>query len=131
YRLPSQAEWEYVARAKTTTPFSFGEQLDREQARWRGEEIGTADSGAFPANAFKVHAMHGNAWEITADCWSPDLTQVPEDGRPVGIAGDCSRYVIKGGGWDSEIDKLRSAARANIGENDASPSISFRIVRVM
>ncbi|MEO1693874.1 MAG: SUMF1/EgtB/PvdO family nonheme iron enzyme [Pseudomonadota bacterium] len=131
YRLASQAEWEFVARAGSQKPFAFGDVLTREQARWRGDVEGTVDAGTFPANDLKVHAMHGNVWEITADCWSPDLTQVPKDGGAVGIAGDCTRYVIKGGGWDSEIDKLRSAARANIGENAATPSVGFRIVRVL
>src|SRR5947209_3851911 len=84
YRLLSEAEWEYAARAGTTTPFWFGDTLTPSQANFDGSPDGTGPSpvnrkntlpvGSFPANAFGLHDMHGNAWEWVEDCWHDDYT---------------------------------------------------------
>ncbi|MEL6297621.1 MAG: formylglycine-generating enzyme family protein [Pseudomonadota bacterium] len=131
YRLLSQVEWEYVARAKTRTPYFFGREILPEQANFDGANNGTKPSGSFSANAFKLYDLHGNAWELTADCWTPDLERVPKDGKAIGLAGDCTRHVMKGGGWDSTKDKLRSARRSALPNNVASPVVGFRVAREM
>jgi formylglycine-generating enzyme required for sulfatase activity len=127
YRLLSQAEWEYVARAKTDTAYSTGPEITHEQAAFGKHTKGTVKVDAFEPNPFKLHGVHGNVWEITDDCWAPNLDLIAKDGAPVGIAGDCSRRVIKGGGWDSSVDKLRSASRAVLPEGTASRAVGFRI----
>lgn len=127
YRLLSQAEWEYVARARTGTAYWTGSELTKEQAAFGKTTNGTVAVDAFDANPFNVFGMHGNVWEITADCWTPNLALIAKDGAAIGIAGDCSRRVIKGGGWDSSVDKLRSASRAVLPEGTASPAVGFRI----
>lgn len=128
YRLPSQAEWEYAARGGTSTRYAFGDEITDENAQY-GKETGTQQAGAYPPNPARLHDMHGSVWELTPDCWTPDLEVVPEDASPVGLVGICSRRVLKGGGWNSEPDKLRSAARGAIAETAASPAVGFRVVR--
>lgn len=127
YRLPSQAEWEYVARAGTTTPFVTGMEILPEAANFDGAAKGTVDVKTFPENPLKVFDMAGNAWELTEDCWTPNLELVPEDASAIGLAGDCTRRVIKGGGWDSKAEKLRAAARAVLPEKTGSPNVGFRV----
>ena len=131
YRLLSQAEWEYAARAGTDTPYAFGDVLTAEQANFGRLKNGTARVGSYKPNPGLIHDMHGNVWEITADCWTPDLEKIPEDASPVGITGDCTRKVIKGGGWSSPVEKLRSAARGVVADDTGDPAIGFRVVRDM
>ncbi len=129
YRLLSQAEWEYVARGGSIQPYWNGMTVTREHANFGNLFAGTTPSGQFPDNPFKLRDVHGNVWEMTADCWSPDLNLVHENGAPVGTVGDCSRHVIKGGGWDSPLEKLRSATRGVIAKDDAKRSVGFRVMR--
>jgi len=131
YRLPSQAEWEYAARAGTNTAYAFGPTLSPGQANFGRNKGGTTRAGTYDPNAGLIHDMHGNVWEITDDCWTPDLSKIPEDASPVGITGDCTRKVIKGGAWDSSVEKLRSAARGVLPEDTGSNAVGFRVVRDM
>lgn len=137
YRLPTEAEWEYAARAGTKT------------ARWWGDEIGTnktncngcgsrwdnhvlADVDAFPPNPFGLYGMLGNAWEWTADCWHPNYVGAPRDGS-AWTSGDCTRHVVRGGSWDNLPIFVRSATRSgsmhNGGEYDYSSLAGFRLAR--
>ena len=100
YRLPSEAEWEYVARAGTTTEYWWGDDVGRNRAncygcgsRWDYEQ--TAPVGSFAANPFGLHDVHGNVIEWVEDCWE----------------GICSRRVLRGGSWYLRPRDLRSALR--------------------
>ena len=121
YRLLSEAEWEYVARAGTTTPFHFGGTIATSQAnyngnytygsgrrgRYRGQ---TLPVGSFAPNAFGLYDTHGNVWEWVEDCWNGSYRGAPADGSARG-SGDCSRCVRRGGSWIDLPPALRSGFR--------------------
>jgi formylglycine-generating enzyme required for sulfatase activity len=137
YRLPSEAEWEYAARAGTTT------------ARWWGDEIGTGNAncngcgssfdalliapvGSFKPNAFGLYDMLGNVWQWTDDCWNESYVGAPVDGS-AWKKGDCSRRVLRGGSWSNLPEFLRSAARGKADsagrDFDYSGYAGFRVAR--
>ena len=100
YRLPSEAEWEYSARAGTTGPFHFGATISTDQANYDGNYIygsgregvyrkKTVPVGSFPANGFGLHAVHGNVWEWVEDCWHASYRGAPSDGSAWVTGGDC------------------------------------------
>jgi formylglycine-generating enzyme required for sulfatase activity len=90
YRLLTEAEWEYAARAGTTTNYAFGDKITGEQARL--SEVApysagtTAEVGSFPANRFRLHDMHGNVGEWVEDCWNADYRGAPADGSAGAVA---------------------------------------------
>ena len=127
YRLPSEAEWEYAARAGTTTKYSFGNDegdlcsyangADKStNFDWRNKKCSdgygekTAPVGSFKPNPFDLYDMHGNVWEWVEDCWNDTYRNAPNDGR-AWTSGDCQRRVLRGGSWDSSPFYLRSADR--------------------
>lgn len=129
YRLISESEWEYSARANTTTAYWSGVTIDEGRANFGGKRGRPAVSGEGGANPFGLFDVHGNVWEITDDCYAPDPSFMPSDGRPVNLMGDCGQRVVKGGGWESRPDQLRIAFRSTAGEQAASNTLGFRIVR--
>ena len=121
YRLLSEAEWEYAARAGTTTPFSTGRTITTDQANFDGNDTyngsrkgqyreKTVSVGSFPANAFGLHDMHGNVWEWVEDCYHDSYNGAPSDGS-AWIARNCSRRVLRGGSWSGSPWFLPSAFR--------------------
>jgi len=104
YRLLSEAEWEYVARAGATTAYTWGHKADHTKGHlpqlghfrkgWR--KNWNVAVGSYPANRFGVHDMHGNAWEFVADCYHKDYRGAPKDGKPW-MTGDCKRHSMRGG----------------------------------
>lgn len=113
YRLPSEAEWEYAARAGSQTNYSFGDKEN--ELRRYAWFIGNAGHKTHPvgekvANAFGLHDMHGNVWEWTEDCWNSNYAGAPGDGS-AWTAGNCSLRVVRGGSWGSSSRFLRSAFR--------------------
>jgi len=113
YRLPSEAEWEYAARAGSAADYSFGDDLNQlSRFAWFGDNSGitTHPVGEKPTNQFGLHDMHGNVWEWTQDCWNDNYTGAPADGN-AWISGDCSRRVLRGGSWTDYPRVLRAANR--------------------
>jgi formylglycine-generating enzyme required for sulfatase activity len=109
YRLLSEAEWEYAARAGTTTPYWTGQTIAKSQANFDNPK-GTIDVGSFPANPFGLHDMHGNVWEWVQDCWNDSYKGAPSDGS-AWVTGDCRSRMVRGGTWFYHPHGLRSAIR--------------------
>ena len=144
YRLPSESEWEYVARAGTTSPFHFGSTISIDQANYDGDHTylsglpgvnrrKTMPAGSFGANGFGLHDIHGNVWEYVEDCSYYDYRGAPSDGSVwEGEDYDCSGRVLRGGGWFSSPRSLRSAKR--IGSRTdfwTYSSVGFRVVQTL
>ncbi len=141
YRLPSEAEWEYAARAGTTTPFHFGGTISTAQANYDGSYTyaGGAEGeyrrrpvpvGSFPPNAFGLHDVHGNVWEWVQDCWNNNYEGAPPDGRPWEI-GDCNTRVLRGGSWIYRPEGLRSASRVRLSSDNRGNTAGFRVARTL
>jgi len=134
YRLLTEAEWEYAARAGTTTPFSTGTTITVEQANffsgvdaYRKETI---EVGALPANAFGLHDMHGNVWEWVQDCFKDDYTGAAPNGSAMADAAGCRR-VLRGGSWSNEARALRSASRHREASYMRDADVGFRLARTL
>ena len=139
YRLPSEAEWEYAARATTTTSRWWGEGVGTGNANCHGcgsewDNSLIAPGGSFGPNPFGLYDMLGNVWQWTADCWNESYTGAPAGGGPW-LAGDCTKRVLRGGSWSNLPVFVRSAARnradANGTDFDFSGYAGFRIARAL
>jgi formylglycine-generating enzyme required for sulfatase activity len=136
YRLLSESEWEYSARAGTTTQYHWGIAISSGKANCRGcgsqwDGKKTAPVGSFQANGFGLHDMHGNVWEWTEDCWNEGYSGAPSNGTAK-TAEKCSVRVFRGGSWFDSPGSLRSADRSwsgiqgqNIGDG------GFRVARTL
>ena len=142
YRLLTEAEWEYAARAGTTGPFHFGTTISTDQANYAGgytygsgrkgvnrEE--TVPVGSFPANRFGLHDMHGNVWEWLEDCRHDSYEGAPSDGSAWTTGGDCGSRVLRGGSWYSEPRDLRSAFRIWAETGFSNHDVGFRVARTL
>ena len=141
YRLLSESEWEYVARAGTTGPFHTGATISPAQANYDGDYTygsgrkgvyreRTVSVGSFLPNAFGLHDVHGNVLEWVQDCWNKNYDGAPRDGG-AWERGDCSLRVARGGSWDSDPWFLRSANRSWIDTGDRYNLLGFRIARTL
>lgn len=125
YRLPSEAEWEYAARAGTTTPYPWGNTIDYDRGNFGMPGHGdrgpyaqgkdrfldeTAPVASFAPNAWGLYDMHGNVFEWTQDCYEADLAHAPVDGT-ASAEGDCSVRVFRNGTFTSNPYMHRSARR--------------------
>jgi len=129
YRLPSEAEWEYAARANSRTKWSFGENENSiKDYAWYGGNNNKMESPVAlkKPNLFGLFDMHGNLWEWTQDCWNNSYAGAPIDGS-VWATGDCSRRVVRGGSWQSSKHDLRSTYR-NTFTSTGSVTNGFRVV---
>lgn len=135
YRLPSSAEWEYVARAGTKGRYWWGDEVSQNNANceecgglWEGEK--TAPVGRFPANPFGLHDTSGNVWELVGDCYSSDYNNQPTDGSALVNMG-CGKRVIRGGAWSFPPAEARSANRWREFPSRPSDDTGFRVLREM
>ena len=131
YRLLSEAEWEYVVRAGTTTPYHFGAIIFPSQANYGLNNSGTVEVGSYPANTFGLHDVHGNVWEWVEDCWHNNYNGAPSDGSAWTINCDKDSRVLRGGSWGSLPGDLRSANRISDGAGVHSSFGGFRIARTL
>jgi formylglycine-generating enzyme required for sulfatase activity len=138
YRLPSEAEWEYAARAGTTTPFHFGETVTTELANYNGNYTyasapkgkyrgQTTEVGIFPPNAFGLYDMHGNVWEWCANTWHNNYKKAPSDGS-AWIDNNNESHVLRGGSWDVSPENCRSASRSIYIRGLHYDTFGFRVV---
>jgi len=141
YRLLSEAEWEYAARAGTTTERPWGQEISHDDANYGGDgqccsrhtegkdhwEY-TSPSGSFAPNKFGLFDMIGNVGQWVADCANPTYQGAPTDGS-AWQTGDCSQHVRRGGGWVDPGINERSAARFWIDHRSADGG--FRVARGM
>jgi formylglycine-generating enzyme required for sulfatase activity len=135
YRLLSESEWEYVARAGTTTRYPWGNVIGRNKANCDGcgsqwDDRQTAPVGSFPANEFGLHDVHGNVWEWVEDCWTESYAGAPSDGK-ASTSGDCGRRVLRGGSWFDRPWSVRSAFRIGFDTGDRFYDSGFRIARTL
>jgi formylglycine-generating enzyme required for sulfatase activity len=130
YRLPTEAEWEYAARAGTQTAYSFGNDTSQMNSyAWHIGNSGlqTHDVAQLKANAFGLYDMHGNVWEWVSD-WNGDYASSGPVTDPVGLLSGYYRSV-RGGGWDNDARVLRSAYRNDFGPAILYSTLGFRLVR--
>jgi serine/threonine-protein kinase PpkA len=148
YRLPSEAEWEYAARAGTETARYWGNDADAacqyanvknsadsQVKRFVADHHNctdgyaqTAPVGRFAANAFGLKDMLGNVWEWTADCWHGNYSAAPQN-TAAWQSGDCARRVLRGGSWRSGPPGVRSAVRLGDTTGHRASNLGFRLAR--
>jgi formylglycine-generating enzyme required for sulfatase activity len=152
YRLPSEAEWEYAARAGTTTRFHFGDDISDYCRYGNGADKAaaagvpgadgwtvlpcsdghpyTAPIGSFGPNAFGLYDTLGNVFEWVEDCWHDGYTGAPADGS-AWTTGDCKVRVQRGGAWGYPPDYLRTAVRGRQGQGYRYVNAGMRIARML
>jgi formylglycine-generating enzyme required for sulfatase activity len=145
YRLPSEAEWEYACRAKTTTSFHFGETITTDYVNYDGNyPYGDAQKGEYRkettdvgslkgANAFGLYDMHGNVWEWCADDWHDSHKGAPPDTQIrikdiKNYEAPETRKLLRGGSWHGHARYCRSAYRGSSNARDQDNIIGFRVV---
>jgi formylglycine-generating enzyme required for sulfatase activity len=143
YRLPAEAEWEYAARAGTTSPFSTGSTITTDQANFQDHFNAANDDesrthyrqqsievGSFPPNGWGIYDIHGNVWEWVEDSWHENYMEAPGSGLSW-PDGDLSYRVLRGGSWYSLATDVRSASRRREVPDYRSAEFGFRIARTL
>jgi formylglycine-generating enzyme required for sulfatase activity len=140
YRLPSEAEWEYAARAGSTTRYAFGDSITATDANF-GRNVGkTTEVGAYPPNAWGLHDMHGNVGELVEDAWHDSYEDAPANGS-AWTHGGGDPYtrvwlrlfgsVLRGGSWYDSPRNLRSASRFRVDPRLRGAFLGFRCARTL
>ncbi|HYQ72888.1 MAG TPA: SUMF1/EgtB/PvdO family nonheme iron enzyme [Gammaproteobacteria bacterium] len=133
YRLPTEAEWEYAVRAGGGSRHWWDDEAEGVYANcfncgsdWDNRQ--TSPVGSFPANRFGLHDMAGNVQEWTQDCYQTGYTDAPADGSAL-LIPECTQRTVRGGGYTSPLDTLRSARRGQYDQDTRLDNIGFRVVR--
>ena len=141
YRLLSEAEYEYAARAGTTTAYPWGDDIKLNGttmancngcgSQWDNKQ--TAPVGSFPPNKFGLYDMVGNVWEWTEDCVHQNYNGAPTDGSAwlEANGGDCGNHVLRGGSWVATPDYVRSAVRSGYSTVARNAATGFRVGRML
>jgi formylglycine-generating enzyme required for sulfatase activity len=136
YRLLTEAEWEYAARAGAETRYSWGDGLGKGNAncdgcgsRWDLEQ--TAPVGSFKPNAFGLYDMHGNVWEWVEDSWHDNYDSAPTDGSAWLRRDDPNYPVVRGGSWRNDSETVRAAVRARRIFAVRFDTLGFRVARTI
>ena len=127
YRLPTEAEWEYAARAGTTTPYWWGSSITPAQAHYREHTVAV---GEFAASPWGLYQVHGNVWEWCEDVWHQSYNGAPSDGSAF-LKGEPGLRVIRGGSKHFKLDRPRAAARAWYNESNRMADVSLRVARTL
>ena len=128
YRLPTEAEWEYAARAGSMEAYAFGPRINTRQATFRARRPDPV--GSHEANVIGLFDMHGNVGEWVEDCYVASYEAAPIGGGAV-RADSCARRVIRGGSYLDREPPLRAAARRSARPGDRAPSTGFRVARIV
>jgi formylglycine-generating enzyme required for sulfatase activity len=134
YRFLTEAEWEYAARAGTTTRYWWGDQFRPDMAPCRGCSSPALRRppkvGSFPANALGLHDVTGSVTQWTEDCWHKDFRGAPRDGS-AWVGPQCRERVLRGGAWNNDEAGLRISSREFYDANVRYPNHGFRVARDM
>jgi formylglycine-generating enzyme required for sulfatase activity len=133
YRLLTESEWEYAARAGTSTAYSWGDEIGKNNGNCDGcgsqwDNSKTSPVSSFAPNAFGLYDMHGNVWQWVEDCYINNYNGAPANGS-AWTTGDCSLHVVRGGSWTDEPELLRSANRRRYSSGFRNLSVGFRVGR--
>jgi formylglycine-generating enzyme required for sulfatase activity len=138
YRLLTEAEWEYAARAGTKTTYYWGDDIGTANANCRGcgtqwDDKKTSPVGSFKPNAFGLYDMAGNVWQWLQDCYYDSYTGAPSDGsaRLVERRGENCLRVTRGGSWGYLPPFQRAANRVGFAAVDRDPVLGFRLARTL
>lgn len=141
YRLLTEEEWEYAARAGSSTRYSWGNYINCEKASFdggpeskcsyliSGKLRGTFEVGSYEPNGFGLYDMHGNVWEWVQDCWTSEYLNKRRGTKRIGTGSTCNKRVLRGGSWGNDPDLLRSANRVGAQPNQRNNGTGFRVAR--
>ena len=141
YRLLSEPEFEYAARAGTKTAYSWGDEIGKNDgsgawancvycgSQW--DAMRPSPVGSFTANRFGLYDMHGNIWQWIEDCYHEDYQGAPQDGSPWVEGAGCNQRVVRGGSFNVTPPNLRSANRGWHDTDNRSYSLGFRVGRTL
>ena len=134
YRLPTEVEWEYAARAGTETRYWWGDEIEHNKANCVGcgsqwDNKKTSPVGSFEANPFGLYDTAGNVWEWVEDCWHESHEGAPNDGSAWISGGECNRRVLRGGSWDDNPRGVRSAIRSGFYRDYRDTVSGFRLAQ--
>ncbi|MBN8446988.1 MAG: formylglycine-generating enzyme family protein [Gammaproteobacteria bacterium] len=137
FRLPTEAEWEYAARAGTSSKYNFGDSIDCLKTNYDGAKCperrvddslkGTMPVGSYGSNAFGLYDTHGNVSEWTLDCWTDDYSNSPNDGT-ANYSGDCEVRITRGGSWSADAKAVRTTDRSFEIRHATDKTVGFRIL---
>lgn len=130
YRLLSEAEREYVARAGTSTPYWWGSSIEPELANYSGEAGKTLPVKSFKPNPWGLYQVHGNVYDWVEDCWHRTYSGAPTDGS-AWTTENCSGRVLRGGSWVNGWRWLRAASRYRDGPGNRDNYYGFRLARTL
>src|SRR5262249_41433639 len=131
FRLPSEAEWEYAARAGTRTKFWWGDQLQADMANCKGcnqpyDASQPLKVGSFKPNSFGLYDMGGNIHQWVADCWHKNYQGAPADGAPW-VENDCLTHVMRSGSWKNDPSYVRPSSRDQYDAGVRYPTHGLRV----